>query len=293
MSEPELEDLYVDANGIRFHCVTAGEGPLCLCLHGFPESWYSWRNQIPLLARSYRVVVPEMRGYGETDAPGPVAAYRLPVLIEDVRALIEAFGQREATIVSHDWGGIVALHYAETYPQSVVKLVVMNAPHLGDYIDLIYRNRSVRQIAKAWYVYMNQIPGFTEALLAIGDYAVFEWLIKRYAVRKEVFTPEVMERWKQCIRKSGLRGGVNYYRATRWVIREIREGRLAVGPITAPVKVIWGEVDRALERSLAHSIEKRAKGGFGFHLVRGCGHWVQQEAAVEVNEQLEDFLAIH
>ncbi len=292
MPEPEPQDVYVEANGIRFHCMTAGEGPLCLCLHGFPETWYSWRNQIPLLARSYKVVVPEMRGYGETGAPRETAAYRLPVLIEDIRGLMLAFGSEEATIVSHDWGGIVALHYAEAHPGTVVKLVVMNAPHLGDYVDLLYSRKGMRQLAKGWYVLMNQIPGFTEALLSTGDYAVFEWLIKRYAVRKEVFTPEIMERWKANIRKSGLRGGVNYYRATRWAVREIRAGRLAAGPITAPVKVIWGEVDRALERELGHSIENHTTGGFAFHLVRGSGHWVQQEAADEVNEQLADFLQI-
>ena len=293
MSAPGFEDVYVHANGIRFHCVTAGEGPLCLCLHGFPESWYSWRNQIPLLARYYKVVVPEMRGYGDTHAPKEVDAYRIPVLIEDVRGLIEAFGETQATIVSHDWGGIVALHYAEAHPETVVKLVVMNAPHLKDYVDLLYNQKSVRQLAKGWYVLMNQIPGFTETLLAAGDYAGFEWLIKRYAVRKEVLTPEVMERWKENLRKSGLRGGVNYYRATRWATREIRAGRLATGTITAPVKVIWGEVDRALERELGYSIENHTSGGFDFHLVKGSGHWVQQEAADEVNEQLTDFLGIH
>ncbi len=292
MSGLEYRDVRVDANGITFHCITAGEGPLCLCLHGFPESWYSWRNQIPLLARSYSVVVPEMRGYGETEAPADIAAYRLPVLIEDVRGLMQAFGRDKATIVSHDWGGIIALHYAEAYPDTVDKLVVMNAPHLGDYAELLYGQKSLRQFAKGWYVMMNQIPGFSENLLAAGDYAVFEWLIKRYAVRKEVFTPEVMERWKENLRKSGLRGGVNYYRATRWAVQEIRRGRLGVGPITAPVKVIWGEVDRALERELGYSIEKHTRGGFEFHLVRGSGHWVQQEAADEVNEELSSFLNI-
>jgi len=247
---------------------------------------------MPLLARSYKVVVPEMRGYGETEAPRKVEAYRLPILIEDVRGLIGAFGESKATIVSHDWGGIVALHYSQAHPETVVKLVVMNAPHLGDYVDLLYNRRSMRQLAKSWYVVMNQIPGFTEALLEAGDYTVFEWLIRRYAVRKEVLTPEVMKRWKENLPRSGLRGGVNYYRATRWAVSEIRAGRLSPGPIKAPVKVIWGEVDRALERELGHAIERRTSGGFEFHLVRGSGHWVQQEAAEEVNAQIACFLGL-
>lgn len=293
MTDSGWKDVYVNANGIRFHCVTAGQGALCLCLHGFPETWYSWRNQIPLLARAYKVVVPDMRGYGETEAPREVDAYRLSVLIEDIRGLIEAFEEKKAAIISHDWGGIVALHYAEAYPDTVMKLVVMNAPHLGDYVDLLYNQKSLRQLAKGWYVLMNQIPGFTETLLSARNYTVFEWLIKRYAVRKNALTPEVMERWKQILRKSGLRGGVNYYRATRWAVREIRAGRLAPGPITAPVKVIWGEVDRALERELGRAIENHTSTSFEFHLVEGSGHWVQQEAADEVNEQLADFLEIH
>lgn len=291
MTEHGFRDEYVNANGIRFHCITAGQGPLCLCLHGFPETWYSWRNQIPLLARSYKVVVPEMRGYGETEAPREVGAYRLPILIEDVKGLIGAFGERTATIVSHDWGGIVALHYSQAHPETVEKLVVMNAPHLADYVDLLFRRKSVRQIAKSWYVLMNQVPGLTEALFSAGDYAVFEWLIRRYAVRKEVLTPEVMKRWKENLRRSGLRGGVNYYRAARWAFSEILAGRLSPGPITAPVKVIWGEVDRALDRELGHAIERHTGGGFEFHLVKGSGHWVQQEAATEVNEQIAGFLA--
>jgi pimeloyl-ACP methyl ester carboxylesterase len=292
IAEQEFDSVYIRANGIKFHCVTAGEGPLCLCLHGFPESWYSWRNQIPLLARSYKVVVPEMRGYGETDAPREVSEYRIPLLVEDVRGLVEAFGRSEATVVSHDWGGIVALHHAGTYPETITKLVVMNAPHFEDYLDLVFKKMNLRQIVKGWYVCMNQIPYLTETLMSVGNYAVFEWLIKRYAVRSDVFSPDVMERWKGCLRKSGLRGGVNYYRATRWAVREHLAGRLSAGPITAPVKIIWGEVDRALETELGYSIEKHVSGGFDFHLVKGSGHWVQQEAAEEVNEHLAAFLGI-
>jgi pimeloyl-ACP methyl ester carboxylesterase len=290
MGELEFNHVHVRANRIKFHCVTAGEGPLCLCLHGFPESWYSWRNQIPLLARSYKVVVPEMRGYGETDTPREVSEYRIPVLIEDVRGLIGALGRTEATIVAHDWGGIVALHYAEAHPQTVTRLVVMNAPHLGDYVDLVFKKKRIRQIAKAWYVLMNQIPYLTETVLSAGNYAVCEWLIKRYAVRKDVLSRDVMEQWKQCLRKSGLRGGVNYYRATRWAVREHLAGRLTAGSISAPVMVIWGEVDRALETELGHSIQNHVSGSFDFRLVKGSGHWVQQEAAEEVNELLAAFL---
>jgi len=286
------KSVYVQVSGLRFHCLTAGEGPLCLCLHGFPETRHSWRNQVPLLARAYQVVVPDLRGYGETDAPREAASYRLPLLMEDVRGLIEAFGQREATLVSHDWGGVMAVHYAQTYPQTVKRLVVSNAPHLGDYAELLSRNLSLRQLVKSWYVVMNQIPCLSENLLALADFKLMERLIKLYAVRREVFTPEVMAEWKNILRRSGLRGGVNYYRASGWAVADYFRGRLPDAPIPCPVLVIWGETDRALEPELGRAIEKHVSGPFELHVVKNCGHWVQQEAPAEYNSLLAAFLGI-
>ena len=288
----DVESIFVTANGIRFHCAAAGKGPLCLCLHGFPETRYSWRNQVPLLSKSFRVVVPDMRGYGETAAPAGVSRYRISVLVEDVKGLIEAFGEKEAVLVSHDWGGVVAIHYALAYPDTVTRLVISNAPHLGDYADLVIRKKNRRQLLKSWYVQMNQIPGLSETLMSIGNFALLERLVKLYAVRKEVFTPPVMDEWKRILRISGLRGGVNYYRATLWAIREHFAGRLPAGPVKCPVKVIWGEIDRALERELAHSLGRHVSGDFDLHIVERCGHWVQQEAPEEYNEQLAGFLGV-
>jgi len=284
----ESESVFVEANGIKFHCVTAGEGPLCLCLHGFPETHHSWRNQVPLLASAFKVVVPDMRGYGRTDAPRRVADYRLPILMKDVKGLIEAFGYKEAVIVSHDWGAVVAVHY----PETVSKLVWANALHLVDYYEMVFKRRDIRQMLKSWYVTMNQVPGLTEYLAPLGNFYMLERLLKLYAVRKEAFTPEVMEQWKVTLRQSGLRGGVNYYRAGLWAFREVAAGRLKSGRIECPVKVIWGETDKALETELGYVIEAHVDGEFDFHLIERCGHWVQQEAPEEFNEQLADFLDI-
>jgi len=286
----DMKSVHVRANGIRFHCLTAGEGPLCICLHGFPETRHSWRNQLPLLATGYKVVVPDMRGYGATDVPEKVSEYRLPVLIEDVKGLMEAFGHREATLVSHDWGGVAAIHYAQTYPDTVNKLVVSNAPHLGDYAGLLLKKRNLKQIAKSWYVQLNQVPYLSETLLSMGDFALLERLVKLYAVRKEKFTPDVMAEWKDVLRLSGLRGGVNYYRAAIWAIGEYFLGRLPSDPVKCPVKVIWGETDRALEINLAYALENHVSGDFDISIVENCGHWVQQEAPEEYNAALAGFL---
>ena len=290
MEMKDFNSVFVHSNGIKYHCVTAGQGPLCLMLHGFPETRHSWRNQAPRLAERFQVVVPDMRGYGETDAPYEVAAYRLPALIDDVQGLIEAFGHKQAILVAHDWGGVVAVHYAQARPETVTRLVLSNAPHLGDYADLVIRKRNLRQMIKSWYVQMNQVPHLSEKLMAARDFALMERLVKQYAVRKEVFTPEVMAEWKDPLRRSGLRGGVNYYRASLWAIREHLADRLTNSLITCPVKVIWGEVDRALEIELGHAIETHTGAGFDFHLVKNCGHWVQQEAPDEYNRELLEFL---
>lgn len=288
----KTESIYIQANGLRFHCITAGKGPLCLCLHGFPDTRHSWRNQVPLLAKSFKVVVPDMRGYGETDAPRNISAYRLENLIEDIRGIISAFNQKQAVLVSHDWGGVVAVHYAQAHPETVTKLVLSNAPHLGDYVELLFRKRSLRQLIKCWYVITNQVPYFSETLLSLGNFAILERLVKLYAVRKEAFTPEVMAEWKNILRRSGLRGGVNYYRANFLRFRDFFKRSIRHTPIPCPVQVIWGENDRSLERDLALMLAKHVAGPFDIKFIKNCGHWVQQEAPEEYNQHLVDFLGL-
>jgi len=105
----DLESVFVNANGIRFHCKTGGNGPLCLFVHGFSDTHLTFHHQAPKLARSCRVVVPEMRGYGRTDAPKKFADYRLPLLVDDLRGIIKAFGEEQAAIIAHDWGATIAV----------------------------------------------------------------------------------------------------------------------------------------------------------------------------------------
>src|SRR5262249_48210289 len=124
------EHHYAEVNGVRFHYVVAGIGPLVILLHGFPEFWYSWRHQIPFLAqRGFRVLVPDLRGYNESDKPKGIANYRLELLVADVVGLIEHAGARSAVVVGHDWGGVLAWEVALRCPERVDRLAVLNAPH--------------------------------------------------------------------------------------------------------------------------------------------------------------------
>jgi pimeloyl-ACP methyl ester carboxylesterase len=290
------ESVYVKANGIMFHCEVAGEGPLCICLHGFPETRYSWRNQVPLLSRKFKVVVPDMRGYGETFAPWAVEDYLLDVLLKDVKGLIEAFGYKEAVLVSHDWGAVIGIHYAEAYPETVSKLVWSDSVHLGDYYNRVVKQKNLMQLLRSWYVLLNFTPSLSSALFSLHDFWVLDKLIGSYAVRKEKLGREAMDPWKGILRRSGLRGGMMYYRANLFRLSDYSpeklSARLKGKRIQCPVRGVWGDTDRALSRELAHAVKDRIDGPFDLHFIKNCGHWVQQEAPEEYNEQLADFLEI-
>jgi pimeloyl-ACP methyl ester carboxylesterase len=118
----------IKANGLSFHCAVAGDGPLMLLLHGFPQCWYSWRHQIEPLARRHKVVVPDLRGYGDSDKPRSISDYALSQLTGDVAGLIRAFGEERAALVGHDWGGAVAWATALERPEMVERLAVLNCP---------------------------------------------------------------------------------------------------------------------------------------------------------------------
>src|SRR5204863_6767394 len=163
---------FVEANGIRFHYVTAGEGPLVLLLHGFPQFWYAWRHQIPALAQRFKVVAPDLRGYGDTDKPPRVADYRTGVLAADVAALVKALGYDRAHVVGHDWGGGVAWMTALEQSQVVDKLAVLNCPHPKPFSKALRSN--LRQLARSWYMFFFQIPALPEAIVRLAPEQVTE-----------------------------------------------------------------------------------------------------------------------
>ncbi|MFC7007869.1 alpha/beta fold hydrolase [Halalkalicoccus salilacus] len=165
-------------NGVRLHYVEAGEGPLVLLLHGFPEHWYAWREQIPALVDAgYRVVAPDMRGYNVSEKPHGVEAYRIGTLVEDVRALIEDRSEEHATVVGHDWGGMIAWEIAARHPNVVDRLVAMNAPHPAVYRREIRSGRS-DQRRRSWYVLFFQLPWLPEALFRTFGRRTIERLLR-------------------------------------------------------------------------------------------------------------------
>jgi epoxide hydrolase 4 len=176
----------VRANGIDFNVAVAGSGErLALCLHGFPESSFSWRYQMPLLEKlGYRVWAPDLRGYGASSRPRGIDAYAMETLEEDVAALIEASGAKDVVLIGHDWGALIAWHYAMFGRIPISKLIIMNVPHPA----LAQKGlRTLRQLKKSWYVFFFQLPRIPEWALGRNRCAAIAQAFRGMAVDKSRF----------------------------------------------------------------------------------------------------------
>jgi pimeloyl-ACP methyl ester carboxylesterase len=306
----DVEHRFVDTNGVRLHCAVAGHGPLVVLIHGFPESWYCWRHQIAALAPHFRVVAPDLRGYNDSDKPRDVRAYTLAEVTADLAGLVAAFGEREAVLVGHDWGGAVAWTVAMERPELVRRLVVLNCPHPAIFVRHLRENP--RQMVRSLYMLFFQVPWLPERLLGLRRAALVRRAVERSVVRRDGITSEDLETLRTNASKPGvLRAALNYYRAMlrtpdargawpRWLRRFLWGDEAPAGlrerpedwpTVAAPTLVIWGENDVALGRELTVGMEPLVSGPFQIRYIPLCGHWVQQEQPDVVNGHLLDFLA--
>lgn len=289
---PVLDDIRhqrIEANGLRFYVATAGEGErLALCLHGFPECWFSWRYQLPLLARlGYRAWAPDLRGYGDTERPSRREDYALERLLDDVAGLIDAAGARSTVLLAHDWGGVIAWYFAMRRVRPLERLVIMNLPHPA----LMERTlRTWRQLARSWYVLFFQLPRLPEALLrargcrAIGD------AFRNMAVDKDRFPDEVLQVYRNnAARPGALTAMLNYYRALVRGGGAARQRALGYPVIETPTLMIWGERDSALGKETTYGTKAFVR-DFTLRYLPDVSHWVQQEAPEVVNGMLEAWL---
>jgi pimeloyl-ACP methyl ester carboxylesterase len=283
----EPEHRYADLGEVRLHYVEAGEGPLVLLLHGFPQFWYEWRHQIPALVEAgFRVVAPDMRGYNLSDKPPGVRAYRVELLARDVERLILACGERAANVVGHDWGAIAAWIAAMRYPERVGRLVILNVPHPARFLDGLL---SPGQLLRSSYVFFFQIPRLPEEVIRAGDFALLRSALRRDPVRPGALTTEDIERYVEAMARPGaLTATLNYYRA---LLRNPRETRTLMKRIEAPVLVIWGEKDRFLSRRLADPPLLWVPNLLRVERLPEASHWVAEDRPREVNTLLLDFLS--
>ena len=285
MASPPWKHDHVQANGIRFHYVTAGEGPLVLLLHGFPQFWYGWRHQIPALAKKFRVVAPDLRGYGDTDKPAGVRHYKSSILADDIAALVGALGEKKARIGGHEWGGAVAWVTAANHGEVVEKLAILNCPHPGQMRKHLLTNP--RQLRKSWYMFFFQTPFVPERTILKNNASIVKPMFRGLAKNKAAFTDEDLDQFRKAMQKPGaLTAALNYYRAAfryPWA-----------GPkhkIAAPTLVIWGENDTALGKELTFGQDAYVKGAYRIEYIPDCSHWVNEERPDQVNELLLEFFS--
>ena len=281
------KDEYAELEDVRLHYVEAGEGPLVVLLHGFPDFWYSWRNQIPVLARErLRVVAPDMRGYNLSDKPRGVDAYSIDRLTKDVSELIEHLGADTAHVVGHDWGAIVGWFFAMDHPTRLDRLGIINVPHPSRFIDMA---RSPVQALRSWYVAFFQVPALPEAMISAADFYALRRVFRTEPSAQEAFDEGDIDAYVEAARRSdNLRGPINYYRALsrRNPLELRRDDRRR---IDHEVLVLWGEQDAALGSKFAEPDGDLVPNA---RVVRfpEAGHWAHIEQPDEINRDLVAFL---
>jgi pimeloyl-ACP methyl ester carboxylesterase len=313
----------VEANGIRIHLVEQGTGPLVLLCHGFPESWYSWRHQLPALAEAgFHAVAPDMRGYGGTDRPEAIDQYTLFHLVGDMVGVLDALGAEQAVIAGHDWGAPVAWHAALLRPDRFPAVIGLSVPFrprgavrpttaMPQTDDAVFYQLYFQTPGVAEAEFEHDIRGFIRASLfsISGDMPHREaaalmvprqgGLLARWST--QFVNPVTLPSWlteadvdfyADEFARTGFRGGLNYYRNIdrNWELL----APFAGARVTVPALYIAGDRDPVVRfPGMDKLIPNLSK--FVPHLRRTiilpvCGHWTQQERSAEVNAAMMDFL---
>ena len=277
---------YAEVNGVRLHYVSAGEGPLILFIHGFPEFWYEWKEQLKEFSTDHQAVAFDMRGYNLSSKPESLDEYQMPKFIGDIAGLIKHLGKQKAVIVAHDWGGAIAWAFASVHPELTEKLVIINAPHptifgrelrenpeqqaASSYMNLFRSADAERALSENNYE--NLVRGVLGELLAKGHFT-------------EADKKAYIEAWS---RPGALTGGLNYYRAAGL-------GPNPAGPAPAPMHVktptlvIWGEKDRAILTSSLKGLEEYVS-DLTIKRIPDGSHWVIHEKPALINTYIREFL---
>jgi len=265
-----------DVNGIAMHYEVSGDGTPVVLLHGFPDSGRLWRNQVPALAGAgFRVVVPDLRGYGGTDKPAGVESYRMSTLVADVTGLLDHLGIGQAHVVGHDWGAALAWALALLRPDRVDHLAVLSAGHPASFAAA-----GLAQREKSWYMLLFQFEDVAEQWLSGGDWANFR------AWGRHPDTDAVIAELEA---NGSLTPGLNWYRAN------VPPRSLVAPPgdwpaLPGPVMGIWSEADRFLTEAQMTGSRDHIRGSWRYERLPGAGHWMQLEAPGAVNHLLTDFL---
>ena len=268
----------VSGDGVRLAVLDEGEGQPVLLLHGFPDSSYGWRHQVPALVEAgMRVIAPDLRGFGASDKPEGVEEYAISRSVTDMLAMLAELGVEHAHVVGHDWGAGLAWSLAAFAPSQVDRLVVLSVGHPNT-----YQEPSLKQREKGWYQLLYQFTGVAEELLARNDWKLFRELLGDAADRAR-FLDDLS-------RPGALTAGLNWYRANSDPRHELGP-RQAFPAVSVPTLGLWSNGDIYMtEEPLLQSAE-HVTGPWRYERIDGAGHWLQVDAPERVNALLLDFLA--
>ena len=272
----KLASLFLTVNGLRMHVQSAGQGPAVVLLHGFPDTHVVWRKQVaPLVTAGFRVLAPDLRGYGESDAPLAVADYQLQHVCADVLAMLDQLGIAKARMVGHDWGAAVGWMLCMKAPERIEQYVALSVGH-----PAAFARAGFAQYLRSSYMMWFLVPGLAERSLTAGDF----YMLNRFtADRTQV------RYWKKSFREPGrMTAALNYYRAN--VVRGI-VGGVKREPVRVPVMGVWSSGDVALGEAQMRDSSTYVAQSFRYERIEGADHWLQVTAPERVNALLLDFFA--
>jgi len=292
----DFDSRFADVNTVRLHYVSVGEGPLMLFVHGFPEFWGAWEEQLAEFSSDHQAVALDMRGYNLSSKPEDIADYAIDELVSDIKALVAHLGHRQLVLVAHDWGGAVAWSFANRHPELLESQVIINSPHPVVFARELLVNAD--QQAASTYMRTYQAPGI-EDVLAQNNYALLIDKVFKAGKGWEL-TPDDRDKYLAAWSQPGaLTCGLNYYRASplyppateeeRARIRGIADLPPEVFSVQVPTLVIWGEKDTALLPGLLDGLDKYVA-DLTIKRIPDGSHWVVHEHPDVVNRYIREFI---
>ncbi len=280
-----MKSNFISVNGINLHYMEEGTGELVILLHGFPEFWYGWKNQIPVLSKIYRVVAPDMRGYNLSDKPTNVSDYKIEILAKDIAELVKALGEEKAIIVGHDWGAAVAWAVTSLFPEVVSKVAVLNVPHPNE-MSRAFKGFNLSQWKKSWYIFFFQLPFIPERI--VGTEKFFKGAFETMLMNQNAVSGEDIKKYVEAYSQPGaVKAAIAYYRAAfRSFLSPVKMPK-----VKAPLLMLWGEHDTALGKELTYRTKEYCENTCEILYDSTSGHFVQHDNPDWVNEKLLEFLS--
>jgi len=285
----EVEHGFVDNDGVKIHYAAMGDGPLVVMIHGFPDFWYSWRHQMDGLKGNYRVVAIDQRGYNQSDKPTGNENYAMPRMVSDIAAVIAHFGVDKATVVGHDWGGMVAWNVAFRRPELVERLVIMNLPHPNG----LNREMTINPDQRANSDYAQRFKAGSPTDPDI----FFDGPMTPQTLSSWVTDPEVRVRYQEAFEHSDFDAMLAYYKQNYPDLPEFSDQAPPPNPHipkpTMPVLIFHGLADTALDARGLNNTWEWIDAETTIVTIPGAGHFVQQDAAEKVTNTLTWWLSAH